>query len=63
MNTNAAAFVFFTGLITTLFGVGGVENSIENADLLTGIVVAAVGLAVMYAGTLGLQTSKYYDHN
>jgi hypothetical protein len=63
MNTHAAAFVFFTGLIMTMFGVGGVEHSIETADLVTSTIVAAVGLLVMYAGTLGLRTSEYYDHN
>lgn len=44
-----AAFVFFTGLMVTLGAVGGIEN---NGPLLDGIVVALVGLSVMYVGTL-----------
>ena len=48
-------FVFFTGLMTTLFGVGGVENSVTDAELITALVVAVVGLLIMWAGTLLLK--------
>ena len=45
-------FVFFTGLMTTLFGVGGVENSVTDAQLLNAVLVSAVGLGIMYCATL-----------
>ena len=43
-----AAFVFFTGLILTFGAVGGIEN---DAPLLDSVIVAAVGLAIMFVGT------------
>ena len=43
-----AAFVFFTGLIVTFGAVGGIENDVP---LLDGLIVAAVGLSVMFVGT------------
>ena len=61
MKTGTAFFVFMTGLITTLMGVGGVENSIENGDLLTSVIVACVGLSVMFVGTSAMKVSNYYD--
>lgn len=45
-------FMFFTGLLTTLFGVGGVENSITNGELLTALAVSATGLGIMWCSTL-----------
>lgn len=48
----AGMFVFVTGLILTFGAAGGVENSITDAELISSVIVAAVGLAVMYAGTL-----------
>lgn len=63
MKTHTAAALFFIGLIMAMFGVGGVENSIETRDLLTGLAVAVVGLAIMFAGTSAMQVSEYYDHN
>lgn len=61
MKTSTAMIMFFTGLIFTMFGVGGIENSITNLELMAGLAVAAVGLAIMYAGTLALKVSEYYD--
>lgn len=63
MKTHTAAAVFFLGLIATMFGVGGVENSIETRDLLTSLAVSIVGLSLMWAGTSAMQVSEYYDHN
>jgi hypothetical protein len=63
MKTHTAAALFFIGLIMAMFGVGGVENSIETRDLLTGLAVAVAGLGLMFAGTSAMQVSEYYDHN
>ena len=51
-------FMFITGLITTMFGVGGVENSITNAQLLSGLAVAVTGLGIMYCATLMLRQEQ-----
>jgi hypothetical protein len=54
----SAMFVFITGLLVTFGAVGGVENSVTNSELLTAVIVAAVGLAVMYAGTLMIRRAN-----
>ena len=61
MTSSTAMCLFVFGLILTMFGVGGVENSITNPELLTALAVSVLGLALMYAGTLALKTSDYYD--
>ena len=47
----AGFFVFITGLMMTMFGVGGIENSITDPELALGTLVAVVGLLVMWSGT------------
>ena len=47
-----AMFVFIVGLLVTMLGVGGVEQSITNTELLQALAVAATGLGCMYCGTL-----------
>ncbi len=57
MSERSAMFLIITGLLFTAFGVGGVENSVTDADLITSVIVSSVGLAVMYCGTRGLRRS------
>ena len=40
------------GIIGAGFGAGGVENSVETAELIASIGVAASSLMLMYLGTL-----------
>jgi hypothetical protein len=61
MTTKGAMFVFIAGLILTMGGLGGVEHSISNDDLVGSMLLAILGLLAMYAGTLGLRNSHYYD--
>jgi hypothetical protein len=61
MTSKAAMFVFFAGLILTFGAVGGIENSIDNEQLLGSMLLAILGLLAMYAGTLGLRNANYYD--
>jgi hypothetical protein len=58
MSERSAMFLIITGLIITMFGVGGVENSIETVDLLQSIAVSIVGLAVMGCGTLAIRVQQ-----
>ena len=54
-------FVFITGLLMTFGAVGGIEVSVTNEDMMSSMVIAIVGLLVMYAGTLGIRNAHYYD--
>jgi hypothetical protein len=61
MKTNTAFGMFILGLVLTMFGVGGVENSLTDLQLLSSVAVAAVGLLIMWVGTLGVRNGSYYD--
>ncbi len=61
MKTNTAMALFIFGLILTMFGVGGIEQSVEDTALLSGVAVSVLGLALMYVGTLGVRNGSYYD--
>lgn len=61
MKTNTAFALFILGLLLTMFGVGGVENSITDTELLSSLAVSALGLGIMYCGTLGVRNGSYYD--
>ncbi len=41
-----------TGIVGAGFGVGGVENSTETAQLIASVGVAVTSLMLMYMGTL-----------
>jgi hypothetical protein len=61
MTSKAATFVIIAGLILTMGGVGGIENSLDDSQLLGSMLLAILGLLAMYAGTLGLRNADYYD--
>lgn len=61
MNSKTAGILVMLGLILTMGGVGGVETSATDADMLGAAVIAIVGLLIMYAGTAALRVSDYYD--
>jgi len=58
MSEKSAMFLVITGLIITMFGAGGIENSIETVDLLQSIAVSIVGLAVMGCGALAIRVQQ-----
>jgi hypothetical protein len=58
MNEKSAMFLVITGLVMTMAGVGGVENSIETVDLLQSLAVSIVGLAVMGCGALAIRVQQ-----
>jgi hypothetical protein len=53
-DSTAMAMAMF-GLLLTMFGVGGVENSMTNVELFSGLAVSVVGLGIMACGTLALR--------
>jgi hypothetical protein len=61
MKTQTAMAMFVLGLVLTMFGVGGIENSVENTALFSSLAVSAVGLLIMWVGTLGVRTGSSYD--
>jgi hypothetical protein len=61
MTSKIAATLAFMGLILTLLGVGGVESSMTNTELLQALAVSALGLALMAVSTAALNVSEYYD--
>lgn len=49
---NKIFFMFFTGLMVTMFGVGGIEQSITDTELLQSIGVSLTGLGILWCSTL-----------
>ena len=60
MTERTAFFVFFVGFLVTAFGVGGIEQSMDDAGLLAGAAVSLVGCLIMWAGTLGIRNADLY---
>ena len=58
MTERSAMFLVITGLVMTMLGVGGVENSFETVELMQSIAVAIVGLAVMACGVLAIKVAQ-----
>jgi lysylphosphatidylglycerol synthetase-like protein (DUF2156 family) len=54
MSKSSAFFVLAAGFLVTVAGVGGIEASMDDAGLLSGAAVAAVGVLSMMSGWLGL---------
>ena len=61
MTEKSAMFVVIVGLVMTMAGVGGIEVSVDNSQLLTSMLVAITGLLTMYAGVLGLRNADQYQ--
>jgi len=60
MSERSAMFLLVTGILVTAFGVGGIESSLDDQGLLAGVAVSAVGLLIMWSGTLGLRNADLY---
>jgi hypothetical protein len=55
MSEKSTFFVAMLGLILTMFGVGGIEQSITNTELLSSLAVSVLGMALMAVGVLALK--------
>jgi len=62
MKNSTAMILFVTGLILTMFGVGGIEHSLDNAGLFAGVAASALGMLIMYAGTLAMRVNEGSDY-
>jgi len=61
MTSRTAGILGFLGFLLTAFGVGGIENSINDGELFGAMVVSITGLAIMYCAIAALKVSEYYD--
>ena len=52
---NSATFLMITGLLLTMGGVGGIENSITDSELATATLLSVLGCAVMWCGVRMMQ--------
>ena len=62
MTSRTAGILGFLGFLLTAFGVGGIENSINDSELFGSMVVSITGLAIMYCAIAALKVSDYYDN-
>ena len=61
MTSNTAGILAFLGFLLTAFGMGGIENSINDGELMGSMLVSITGLAIMYCAIAALKVSEYYD--
>jgi uncharacterized membrane protein YgdD (TMEM256/DUF423 family) len=62
MTSRTAGILGFLGFLLTAFGVGGIENSINDGELLGSMLVSITGLAIMYCAIAALKVADYYDN-
>lgn len=55
MSKHAAWFMFTVGFFLVAGGVGTIEQSVTDAALYDGILVAVLGLMIMGCGSLGMK--------
>lgn len=58
MSEKSAFYLFIVGFLMAFGGVGGVEQSLTNLELIQSTLVAIVGLAVMGCGVLAIKTQQ-----
>ena len=51
-------FLLLSGIILTMLGIGGVEASVDNNAMYTGVLVLVLGQAVMACGVLMLEQER-----
>jgi hypothetical protein len=61
MTSKTAGILGFLGFLLTMGGVGGIENSINDSELMGSMLVSITGLAIMYCAVAALKVSEYYD--
>jgi hypothetical protein len=62
MTSRTAGILGFLGFLLTAFGLGGVENSINDSELMASMLVSITGLAIMYCAVAALKVADYYDN-
>jgi hypothetical protein len=57
-NMTSGMFLLVSGILLTMLGIGGVEASVDNNAMYTGVLVLVLGQAVMTCGVLMLEQEK-----
>jgi hypothetical protein len=55
MNKEGATFLMIVGFVITFGGVGGIEVSENDTELMGSMIVSILGLLVIYCGLLATQ--------
>lgn len=50
MNNTQANFILVVGFLLVLGGVGGIEQSVDNAGLVGAMLISTLGLAMAWCG-------------
>lgn len=59
MKSEKIQFFFIAmGLLLTMMGVGGVENSLTDTELLQSVAVSVLGLGFMWVAVLAIRSSE-----
>jgi hypothetical protein len=60
MSQDSRAMIFVVmGILLTMLGVGGVENSVTDTELVQSLAVSGLGLLFMWIGTLIIRQAGY----
>lgn len=51
-------FCVVTGIVLAMFGVGGIEQSLDNDGLIAGALVSSLGLMIMACGVMMLEQEE-----
>jgi uncharacterized membrane protein len=60
--TMKTAVMIFAGLVATMAGVGGIEQSMTTPELLSGLLVALTGLGIMYCAVLMIKREERNEY-
>ncbi len=55
MSDRVIAFLVFMGIMLTAGGVGGIEHSVTDAELVQSLAVSVLGLLLMWVSTLAMR--------
>lgn len=61
MTHKTAGILFALGFLLTAFGVGGIEQSINDSEMFGASLVSVVGLLIMYCGMIATRVADYYE--
>jgi hypothetical protein len=61
MTERTAAVLAAMGFLLTMFGVGGIESSITDTELLSSLAVSCVGMGLMWCATLAIRVASSYE--
>jgi uncharacterized membrane protein len=61
-HTMKTAVMIFAGLVVTMAGVGGIEQSMTTPELLSGVLVALTGCALMLCAVVMIKREERNEY-